>query len=338
MKFDRTYKLSIIPNLGSPPISLNGVDAETLSQFNDKNQAFVISHPIQQQNTSSPGLTIRFNINRGFQINNQAEIEIFNLNAISRQYLYQDKFNIPFAQIDKETKKVQYRLVELSAGYLGLDKKKSIFNNIFIGNIIEGVSGVRKNDDIITKLICQENGYNNNGLGGVLSKSYGNKAKLEDLLKDCLNKLGIEYSNLKIAGLENILKQPLKAQTFLDNPYSILKKYFKDNFYIDNGVAYLIGNDEAVEGDLLVINDEAGLLESPARKSTTLELKILFEPRLILGQFIKINSQITPEFNGIYKIISIKHQGTISPSLNDSLTTILELFIGKEILGGLKQV
>ena len=208
MKFKRAYKLSIIPNIGSPPILLD----ENSINFNTK--SYVVSHPvIKEDNSIKPGLTIKFNVNRGFQVNNTAIIEIYNLNQVSREFLLQDKFNIPYS-VEGKDKKLQYRIVTLSAGYMGSDNNKTIFDNIFIGNIMEGGPQPQR-PTLSTKLLCQENGYNNNGITSLFNKSYGKGATLGDLVKDCLFQLNFNFQNLTVENLKKVFSKPLSPQTFM---------------------------------------------------------------------------------------------------------------------------
>jgi len=93
MKFGRAYEFSIIPNRGGAPINLiQGVDTTAY-----QNNVYVVSHPVARNGTISNGITIKFTIQKGFQVNNEATIELFNLNKNTRAYLEQDRFTRAFS-------------------------------------------------------------------------------------------------------------------------------------------------------------------------------------------------------------------------------------------------
>ena len=318
MKFGRAYEFSIIPNRGGAPINLiQGVDTTAY-----QNNVYVVSHPVARNGTISNGITIKFTIQKGFQVNNEATIELFNLNKNTRAYLEQDRFTRAFST--EVNGKVEYRIIKLQAGYMDARGEKKIFDTIFQGDLIEGGSS-KTGADFITKLHCQENGFYNNSQGGLISKSYGVGALLRNLVEDCLNSLDFSFDNLRVGGLAGRLNDPIRKQSFFGRGYQILKQYFGDNFYITDGVPYLILQNEAIRGTLQTIEADTGLLESPIKRDNTLEIKLLFEPRITLGQYIAIKSETVPQFNGGYKVISVRHQGTISPAVEENLTTTVEL-------------
>jgi hypothetical protein len=53
-----------------------------------------------------------------------------------------------------------------------------------------------------------------------------------------------------------------------------------------------LNNNECIEGSIQLITAESGLLESPRRSDTQLVFKILFEPRLRVGQILQLESKI----------------------------------------------
>lgn len=79
-----------------------------------------------------------------------------------------------------------------------------------------------------------------------------------------------------------------------------------------------------------IINDTVGLLGSPKRQGTYLEVKILFEPRIVVGQIIEIQSATVSIFNGVYKVVGFSHSATISQAVNGNAETTLRLWFGTE--------
>ena len=84
-------------------------------------------------------------------------------------------------------------------------------------------------------------------------------------------------------------------------------------------------NDEAREGNVTVINAETGLIETPRKMEYTLELTMMLEPRLQIGQLAKLESITAPRFNGTYKIIGVDHSATISENESNQNTTKVTL-------------
>jgi hypothetical protein len=64
-------------------------------------------------------------------------------------------------------------------------------------------------------------------------------------------------------------------------------------------------------------------LGKPYQEAGILHFSMLFEPRLKIAQAINLVSMTEPQLNGQYKVVSIKHQGTISDAVcGDAITTV----------------
>ena len=85
-------------------------------------------------------------------------------------------------------------------------------------------------------------------------------------------------------------------------------------------------HDEVREGTITVINAETGLIETPRKQQYTLEVTMMLEPRLQVGQLAELQSITAPRFNGTYKIIGVNHDALISEnesSENKTKVTLL---------------
>jgi molybdate-binding protein len=60
---------------------------------------------------------------------------------------------------------------------------------------------------------------------------------------------------------------------------------------------------------------------------------MIFEPRVICGQFVTLESSTDASFNGDYKITSVKHRGVISPVVSGDAITTLGLDNSAQALG-----
>ena len=86
------------------------------------------------------------------------------------------------------------------------------------------------------------------------------------------------------------------------------------------------------------ISSDTGLLNVPIRRETYLEIDIIFDPNIIVGQLIELKSSFNKYFNGLYKVYGITHDVEITEESGGNATTSLQLWIGTKILNGLKQI
>ena len=79
-----------------------------------------------------------------------------------------------------------------------------------------------------------------------------------------------------------------------------------------------------IAGSLTIIDSSTGLLNTPLLEETVVYLDILFEPRLVFGQGVKLKATTGPsDFINTYKVVSIHHRGTISDAVcGDAVTTV----------------
>jgi hypothetical protein len=85
-------------------------------------------------------------------------------------------------------------------------------------------------------------------------------------------------------------------------------------------------DNEVVLGSIAEISSASGLLGTPVLQETFLTFDILFEPRLFVGQKVRLNSITAANFNGEYKVVSVKHSGTISEAIGDDARTSVALW------------
>lgn len=104
---------------------------------------------------------------------------------------------------------------------------------------------------------------------------------------------------------------------------------------IDNNQLKILSYSDAInvggQGAFLIQAD-TGLLSPPVRSGQMLELDMIFEPRITLGQLVQLNSFGNSEFNGTYRVNGITHQGTISPDVDGEITTHLTIWLGTSAL------
>lgn len=260
-------------------------------------EAIVIENPI----------SIRFAVNRTiFADVNALDIDIYNLAPKTYNQLFFDYFNR------------NYRSVVLEAGYEGME-----MSIIFIGDMWSCYTS-RQGSDVITRM---------HAFVGLKTLPKTSDATLQNIsrnqiLRHVANDMGL---NLHIySGEDTKFTRPV---TLSGNSFAEIQKYSGGSVFMDNNELYVLDTYDAIEGEVPLITDESGLLGVPEHEDALLRVRMIFEPRIVIGQIIEIKSRIAPMFNGQYKVYGIKHEGTISDSLAGEATTTLEMLVGSQYYG-----
>lgn len=252
-------------------------------------------------------ISIRFAVNRTlFADVNAMDIDIYNLAPETYNKLFFDYFN------------VNRRTVVLEAGYEGME-----LSVIFIGDVWSCFTS-RQGSDVITRM---------HAIVGLKSLGLQTDATLENISRNqILTHAAHDMAlDIKIYSGEDIkFTRPVTLQ---GNSFAIIQKYSDGMAFIDNNQINVLDTYEAIKGDVVLINDESGLLGVPEHEDALLRVRIIFEPRIIIGQIIEIKSRIAPMFNGQYKVYGIKHEGTISKSVAGEAITTLEMLVGSQVYG-----
>lgn len=105
---------------------------------------------------------------------------------------------------------------------------------------------------------------------------------------------------------------------------------------IDLNQLKVISYTDAIESTFDIIDSETGLLEPPTRQETYVEAKLLFNPAIVMGQNVYLRSIDNSIFNGIYKVMGLVHNGTISPVVGGKRTTTVGLYLGTQTINAFK--
>lgn len=274
-------------------LTVQKVDADD----NPIDEAIVITNPI----------TMRFSVNRTlFADINSLDVELYNLAPDTYNQLFHDYFN------------VNRRTIILEAGYKGQE-----LSIIFIGDMWNCYTS-RQGCDIITKI---------HALVGLKSLQVQSDATLAGISR---NKL-LAYAasdmamNIEIySGEDTKFNRPVSIE---GNSMGIIQKYTGNNAFMDNGKIIVLEDRDAIKGEVVLINDKSGLLGVPRHEDALLSVDMIFEPRIMIGQIIEIQSRIMSEFDGQYKVYGIKHEGIISDAVASSAITTLEMLVGTQVYG-----
>lgn len=260
-------------------------------------KAIIIENPI----------SIKFSVNRTlFAEVNTLDAEIYNLKPDTYNQLFFDYFNC------------EYRTVVLEGGY-----ETTGLSTIFVGDMWTCYTH-REGANVITKMHC---------IVGLKTLAAQTDVTLNGVSRDKVLAQVSKDMNLDLeiySGADTKFTRPV---TLRGNSMAIAQQYSGDSAFIDNRKLIILDDNDCIKGYVPLINDESGLLGVPQHENALLSVDIIFEPRIIVGQIIEINSRIHPMFNGQYKVYGIKHEGVISGAESGRATTTLEMLVGSQIYG-----
>ncbi len=259
-------------------------------------------------------ITCKFNISRGvFTQSTKATIQLYNLAPSTRNKIFQDVFTLdPMKQ----------KYIHLEAGY-GDGNSLSM---IFKGRILQAYS--RKSGgqtDIITEIQAQAL--------DVFDCQTSQTFAAGTSFKDAYNTIAQDLPNITIGNTGALDGTFQTTTTFDGNTLEQLNKLSGGHSFVDNGVLNTIMDNEVIEVPVPVITNDNALLETPVRRDANLEIKMLFEPSLIVGQLLEVKSEVFSDFNGQYKVVGFSHDCMISETQSGTRITTVTLWIGSMLPG-----
>lgn len=261
-----------------------------------------------------PPFTLQFNVVRSVgSALNTAHLAIYNLSEATRSRIFRDRY----APIIDAT---NYPKVILEAGYEQL-------TTIFIGSIFEA-SSARQGVDIITTITARDGGVDVTGSQTSMTLNEGTT------IIGLIEKLIGQFPTLekgKIGEFVGDFKRPVSLD---GNTYELLKQYTNGNVFVDLQKVVALQSNELLTDDVIFIDADTGLLETPRRENSYLSVTMLFEPQITMAQLAQLNSTTLPRFNGEYKVVGVQHQGIISEAVNGECQTIVNLFSPLIYTGG----
>lgn len=261
--------------------------------------------------------TLQLNVNRNaFSTMNTGNFNLLNLSSAVRAKLWKDKYD-----------NSKYITMRLYAGYN--DFMPLIFTGDFLQCYSYRDSG---STEYVTNIQANDAGY-------LFQYGFANRTFEKGTTPTSILQILLEpMPNIEVGYITPDLNSLARSQTFIGQTMDLLgREYGKYQVFIDNSQFNILADRDVVPGELLVISDDSGLLGTPKRAETYLEAQMIFEPQLIVGQNIFLASSSMPGFNNSYKLIGIKHVGTISPVECGNLTTTVTLSLGTELFRELKK-
>jgi hypothetical protein len=176
--------------------------------------------------------------------------------------------------------------------------------------------------DWITEIEALDGGF------GIINGQVDTTLPMGWNFRELFNSTVQTMKNVTRGAVGNLEVNNSRGITLSGNSWDVLNKAITDGVaFIDNEQVNVLRNDEfkAVPGLVRTINAESGLLGTPRRHDKSLEVPILFEPRLQVGQKIELDST-QAVYNGVYKIIGISHRAVISEVVGGDAVTTITLF------------
>lgn len=247
---------------------------------------------------------------------NTGRFVVLNLSPDTRRKIFHDRYDT-----------LNFRAVELRAGYEGMDPLPLVFR----GNVMWAFS-YRRGTEFATEINAFDAGFDI--LNAQSSRSFAANTNLRDAFRALLGDMA--HTTLGAVGTPSEQSRALRGFAAVGNTWDIVNNLTADGeAFVDLGRANLLGPNEYVlgVGGVPLLNSDNGLLNTPRRADASVSVDILFEPRLVVGQIVKLESEEAVN-NGVYKVVGVRHSGVISGAVSGRMVTTAGLFQGTARLSG----
>lgn len=130
---------------------------------------------------------------------------------------------------------------------------------------------------------------------------------------EILKQLGGTFKNVMLGEVATPNKTKLPRGKVLNgDTRALLDNLAKNNnadWSIQDEQLVFIPKNSVLTDEIFLLSQETGLIGLPEKTDTGLNLNCLLNPRLKIGGLVEVKSMFST-FNGTYKIIKIKHNGT----------------------------
>jgi len=251
--------------------------------------------------------TLEFSISRNnLSATNTAHFVVYNLNPSTRSKIYKDVWDIS-----------NFKAIQLFAGYAY--GQNDLLPMVFNGTIKAAYSQ-RSGSDFRTVIEAFD------GLNSFATQQISQTVPSGTTQKQAIEKLVSGVDGVKTLTLsERFTQITQRSASFMGTPQDVLGQASGGSFYMDSGNAYALDLTDVLEGEIRTISVDNGLLGTPRKAETLVEIEMLFEPRIKPSQLIELQSRTEPRFNGLHKVTGIVHRGTISGSVGGDCRTTITL-------------
>lgn len=247
-------------------------------------------------------------------------LSIYNMKESTRKKVFHDRFDT-----------TTFRPVLLQAGYVGQNPLPIIF-----GGNIQAAYSSRRRADWVTEIEAQD------GLFAVLNSQIDQTVPQGASLRQLVTTLmgSMTGNHVSPGAIGDMERDSSRGVTLTGNSWDLLSKLIEDQggtAFIDQGKVHAIKKTEFIEGldGIPLISSETGLLNAQRRYKGRVDVDMIFEPRLSVGQKVELKS-VEKENNGVYQVAGIRHSGMISGALDQGVVTSAELWDGGGALQGVR--
>lgn len=267
-------------------------------QITDENgETLIVTNPI----------TIRFTVSRRMGSTlNELKAELYNLDENTRNFLFQEQWV------------TRNKTVIMEGGY---DTLSTLFKGVLWGG-----TSYREGADIITAIECKSE------IWELENTTIYETINAGQTVGDILRFIAGKYESFSVGNIGNFNEKLLRPVVLNGNAWGLFKQYSNQSGFIDNGKIYALRRNETIDGELITIDASTGILSSPQRLDIgNVQIQTLFEPRVVMGQWVELGAGVNKLYNGQYKVFGIQHTGIISEAINGDLRTIIDLYAGGQV-------
>lgn len=276
------------------------------AKFNRKYSLAVQTNTINPQTgtrdtiTIQNPFTIEFDVVRNvLSSSNTCVLRIYNLSQVNRNLLRKNVYDYGVN-----------RTCVFRAGY------DTNFPIAFAGSVMQCFS-VREGNNFITQIECLDGGFA--FVNGQTNASFPSGTPFVTVLENLAKTL----PGVSLGAIGSYPGSLSRGNAYCGSTADLLTELTGGGFFIDNGKVNMLNDSECLAGRIFTVSSASGLLGTPLLENNIIHFEMLFEPQLQVGQQIQLDSITGQNFNGFYKVISVKHRGMISEAVcGDAITTV----------------
>jgi hypothetical protein len=285
------------------------------------NRAFILKAETRDLNEyleiRSP-YTVEFSITRNnLSKSNEAVFTIYNLGSVNRAKLVKDSQDYNLEE--------NRRAIQFFAGYA--ESQTELIPRCFNGTIRRAYS-VRQGSDYRTVIEAYD------GMPSFATQMISGNVNAGETAKDQIKKMAGQLDGVEKVTVGNTFTNVAKRYTaILGSPQDVFNEMSNGKAYVDDQSLYALDSNEVVSGEIRLINFKNGLLGTPKKADLTVEVEMIFEPRIRPMQLIELQSLTENRFSGVYQVTGIIHRGVISGAVGGDCRTVLTMIIQKDVTG-----
>ncbi|MFA5385864.1 MAG: hypothetical protein WC364_14620 [Eubacteriales bacterium] len=313
VKFGRKFRINTIGNVDTGSLAYQAAysgkaASDSLAQMasaylpNDKNVEIVLQSP----------LTMTFVVKRFVMpALATAKITVLNVGKARRDSLYRDPWQSMVSPMPP---------IKIAAGY-----GEGNLPYLFIGNVKSCCSYRRPGStDYATEFECF--GASDTVQAAVTSRNMRAGESKNNTILSLISELTKADSAITKGAIHSYDTTYSRGIPLFGETWELLKRETDNKCFIDNNTVHVLEEGDCFAGVVTEISAESGLKSTPIKHNHMVQVEMVFEPGLVLGQAIRLNSKSYSFFNGDYKIYGIEHSGTISDSQGGECSTLVTLY------------